>query len=74
MIRTLSRVLLLAAALVAANSTTTHPATAAACTVTVHCPNRTVLSCPSTPCSALDNCSMICNGHVLNCSGSCIHE
>jgi hypothetical protein len=74
MIRTLSRVLLLAVALLAANATTNHPATAAVCTTTVHCPNRTVLSCSVANCGPLDNCSMFCNGRVINCSGSCIHE
>lgn len=74
MIRTLSRVLLLAAALLAANATTTHPATAAACPYTVRCPNRTILSCGVANCAPLDNCSMFCNGHVINCSGTCIHE
>ena len=74
MIRTLSRVLLLVAALIAANATTNHPATAAACTTTVRCPNHTVLSCAATPCGPIDNCSMRCNGHIISCSGSCIHE
>jgi hypothetical protein len=74
MIRSLSRVLLLAAALLAANSATTRSATAAACATTVHCPNHTVLSCAVANCGPLDNCSMFCNGRVISCSGSCIHE
>jgi hypothetical protein len=74
MIRSLSRVLLLVVALVAAHSATTRSATAAACTVTVRCPNGTILGCGSSTCHPLDNCSMFCNGRVENCSGTCIHE
>ncbi|HEX4496446.1 MAG TPA: hypothetical protein VIE43_12315 [Thermoanaerobaculia bacterium] len=72
MIRTLSRVLLLAAALLAAHSAATHSAAAAACTVTLRCPNGQILSCPSTPCSRLDNCGIRCNGAIERCSGTCI--
>jgi hypothetical protein len=72
MVRTLSRVLLLAAALVATHSTATPSATAAACTVSLRCPNGELLTCPSTPCRRLDNCGIICEGAILRCTGTCI--
>jgi hypothetical protein len=40
----------------------------------VRCPNGQILSCTTTPCRDLDNCSIICGGHVARCSGTCIPE
>jgi hypothetical protein len=46
----------------------------AACMVGLRCPNGQVLTCPGTPCSALDNCGIRCEGHVVRCTGVCIIE
>jgi hypothetical protein len=40
----------------------------------LRCPNGTLLTCTTTPCRALDNCGIICAGHVVRCSGTCIIE
>lgn len=40
----------------------------------LRCPNRTILTCTTTPCSALDNCGIICAGRVVRCTGTCIIE
>ncbi len=40
----------------------------------LRCPNRTILTCTTAPCSDIDNCSIICAGRVVHCSGSCIPE
>jgi hypothetical protein len=40
----------------------------------LRCPNGTILTCTLTPCSPIDNCSMICDGRAIFCSGRCIQE
>lgn len=40
----------------------------------LRCPNGQILTCTITPCRALDNCGIICAGHVERCSGTCIIE
>lgn len=40
----------------------------------LRCPNGTILTCTTAPCRALDNCGIICAGHVTRCTGTCIIE
>lgn len=56
---------------VAATLTIPTPGHAATCP-SLRCPNRTILTCTLAPCDSLDNCGIICGGHVARCPGPCI--
>lgn len=56
---------------VAATLTAPTPGHAATCP-SLRCPNRQLLTCTTPPCESLDNCGIICAGHVARCSGPCI--
>jgi hypothetical protein len=40
----------------------------------LRCPNGQILTCTVAPCRSLDNCGIICAGHVDRCTGACIIE